>query len=106
MQAINCNIVCDYLHAQKQYSLISTELCILASAIGTIYSPGRCSAGLHTTCVPPPEVPRGCGLKGRGQGWTGPRGAKVTRVDSVMSRGNWQQVCSGGQGAWGRGRVV
>ena len=71
--------------------------------VSTIYNPGRFSAGLHTTCVPPPEVPRGCGLKGRGQGWTGPRGAKVTWVDSVMSRGNWQQVCSGIQGACMKG---
>ena len=65
--------------------------------VSIIYSPDTFSAVLHTSCVPPPEVPQVRGLKGRGEGWTGPRGAKLTRVDSVMSRGNWQQVDSGGQ---------
>ena len=40
-------------------------------------------------------------LKGRGLGWTGPKRADLPRVDLVMSRGNWRQVDSGGQGAWG-----
>ena len=75
---------------------------MVLSLISTICSLGRCSAVLHTSCVPPPEVPKGCGLKGRGQGWTGPKRTKVARVDSVKSRGNWRQVYSGGQGAWRR----
>ena len=73
----------------------------LHTFIHTICSPGRYSVVLHTSCVPPPEVPQGCGLKGRGQGWTGPKRAKVARVDSVRSRENWREVYSGGQGAWG-----
>ena len=42
-----------------------------------------------------------CGMKGRGQGWTGPKRAKVAQVDSLKRTGNWRQVYSGGQGAWG-----
>ena len=72
----------------------------------TICSLGGCSAVLHTSCVPPPEVHQGCGLKGRGQGWTGPKRAKVAQVDSVKSRGNWWEVYSGGQGAWGKDRKI
>ena len=60
----------------------------LHTFIHTICSLGRRSAVLHTSCVPPPEVPRGCGLKERGQGWTGPKRTIVARVDSVKSRGN------------------
>ena len=77
----------------KQYSL--------SILVITIYNLGRYSAVLHTTCVPPPEVPQGCGLKGRGQGWTGPKRAKVAQVASVRSTGNWREVYSGGQDAWG-----
>ena len=46
-------------------------------------------------------MPQGCGLKGRGEGWTCPKIAKLPHVDSVRSTGNWRQVCSGGQGACG-----
>ena len=73
----------------------------LHTFIHTICSLGRCSAVLHTSCVPPPEVLQGFGLKERGQGLTGPERAKVARVDSVKSRGNWWEVYSGGQDAWG-----
>ena len=51
-------------------------------------------------------MPRGCGLKGSGLGWTGPKRADLPRVDLVMSRGNWRQVDSGSQGAWGQGGGV
>ena len=84
---VGCTKICCSYYIHNSYS--------------TICSLGRCSAVLHTSCVPPPEVPRGCGLKGRGQGWTGPKRAKVAQVDLVKSRGNWRQVYSGGQGAWG-----
>ena len=40
-------------------------------------------------------------MKERGQGWTGPKRAKLAWIDSVKSRGNWREVYSGGQGAWG-----
>ena len=61
------------------------------------------TGALHITCGPSLVVPRGCGLKGRRQGSTGPKRAEVARVDLVRSRGNWRQVDSGGQGAWGQG---
>ena len=51
-----------------------------------IYNLHRLSAGPRTTCVPPPEVPQGCGLKGRGEGWTCPK--TVAQVDSVRSTEN------------------
>ena len=70
-----------------QQSLQSTAIatrCTMADYLHTfthtIRSLGRCSAVLHTTFVPPPEVPRGCGLKGRGQGWTGPKTANVAQL--------------------------
>ena len=70
-----------------QQSLQSTAIatgCAMADYLHTfahtICSLGRCSAVLHTTCVPPPEVPRGCGTKGRGQGWAGPKRANVTQL--------------------------
>ena len=80
----------------------SNQYSISSILVSTICSLGRCSAVLHTSCVPPPKVPQGCGLKGREQGWTGPKRAKVTQVASVKSRGNWREVYSGGQDAWGR----
>ena len=41
-------------------------------------------------------------MKGRrGLEWTGSKRADLPRVDLVMSRGNWRQVDSGVQGAWG-----
>ena len=71
----------------------------------TICNADRCSAGPRTTCVPPPEVPQGCGRKENGQlqGWSGSKTAKLPRVDSVRSTENWQQVYCGGQGACAEG---
>ena len=81
------------------------EFCLIHFlVISTKCSIDRCSAGPHTTCVPPPEVPQGCGLKERGEGWTCPKTARGAQVDSVRSTGYWRQVCSGGKGAWGEGR--
>ena len=84
---------------------IEREKLNLLTSRDTIHSTGWSStAGTQTavfctTFVPPPEVPRGCGMKGRGQGRTGPKRAKVAQVASVRSRGNWREVYSGGQGA-------